>query len=243
MRINSKTRWLALVMLVVAVCAISTQIWNQRFVSRFFPTKEVLSMSVAGRTVVLDPGHGGEDPGAKSSFGGEEKEIVLKIALELKSLLEESGATVIMTRDGDYDLIDQDRPPGQTKKRCDLENRKKIVQQSGGDLLISIHVNSIASSRWSGAQTFYSNHLEENRLLATMVQESLKKNLGGTERVAKEIDAYIVRTAEIPSILVETGFISNPREGRLLAQHDYQRKVAYAIYQGISGYFSGQFRY
>jgi len=209
--------------------------WNQG--------REVLTLLVAGKTIVLDPGHGGQDPGATSPYCEAEKDVVLKIALYLKQFLEESGANVILTRDGDYDLADDDRPRGVTRKRSDLEKRQKIVEEANADLLVSIHVNSILSSRWSGAQTFYSAHLEENRLLAAIIQDALKENLGGTKREAKDLDAYILRTSQVPAVLVEVGFISNPREGRLLGQADYQRKVAYSIYKGISRYFGGQFRY
>lgn len=243
MRLKSKINLLIILFLLFIIAVLSGQLGFKLLDLYLWKTNEVISMVSAGKTIVLDPGHGGEDPGATSSFGGQEKEIVLKIALDLKNYLEESGATVVLTRDGDYDLVDRDRAPGKTKKRSDLENRRKLVEAVNGDLLISIHVNSITSSRWSGAQVFYSAHLEENRLLSGMLQESLKKNLGGTTRVAKEIDAYIVRTAQIPSALVEVGFISHPREGRLLRQREYQRRIAYSIYRGISEYFLGQFRY
>lgn len=198
------------------------------------------TLPLSGQIIAIDAGHGGPDGGAVSHEGVIEKHINLAVSLYLRDYLQQAGALVVMTREEDIDLADSETK-GRRKKE-DLQRRVEMVQQNNTDLLISIHMNSIPSSRWSGAQTFYyPKQHEGNKALATFIQDELKSNLGNTNRQAKSIDTiYLLKSVEIPTVLVEVGFLSNPQEARLLADENYQKKVAAAIYRGILRYSSGE---
>lgn len=207
-----------------------------------FATKPATSvLPLSGHVVAIDPGHGGRDGGAVSASGIVEKDVTLAISLSLRDYLQEAGAIVIMTRETDIELANPDSNVSQ--KRQDLMNRVKIVNESGADFMISIHLNSIGSSRWSGAQTFYQPKRDEShQQLAAWIQSELVRNLENTDRVAKALDRniYLMRMVNMPAALVEVGFLSNPQEASLLATEAYQKKVAEAIYKGILRYVSGE---
>lgn len=199
------------------------------------------NLPLSGKIVVLDPGHGGFDGGAVSKDGLVEKEVTLEIALYLRDLLQESGALVKMTRETDKELsTPEDKKQGR-RKSADLKNRAHIVNNSEGDFVVSIHLNSIGSAKWRGAQTFYNPQLQENQDLAVLVQDELIRNLENTDRKAKKNqDIFILRQAQIPAVLVEVGFLSNREEANLLRSTEYQKKVAASIYQGILRYAAGE---
>lgn len=198
---------------------------------------QTISWSVAGKVIVVDPGHGGRDPGAIGANGALEKNINLELAKCLKNLLLQAGAVVIMTREGDYDLTD----PGlaNNKKSADLKARVDLVRKCEADICVSIHVNSFPSSRWWGAQTFYYTPSNESKRLASLIQDELLRLLGNSGRWIKPEDFYIIREVKIPAVLVEVGFISNPQEEQRLKTSVYQEKTAWCIYAGIVRYFAG----
>lgn len=189
---------------------------------------QALSWSVAGKTVVVDPGHGGADPGCVGCSGVLEKDINLEISKRLAFYLTQAGATAVLTRVGDYELSN------------DLEERVLAVKQHKADIFVSIHANSIASAKWWGAQTFYYPQDKEGQRLAALIQEELLKSLGESYRWIRDEDFYVLRNAGVPAVMVEVGFLSNPREERLLSQPPYQGKVAWCIYAGIVRYFAGE---
>ena len=204
-------------------------------------TEEVIeawSWAVAGRVIVIDPGHGGVDGGAVGKTGVTEKELNLQVARRLGRLLSEAGAAVILTREKDEDLADPGTEGLLERKRQDLMRRVALVRDSKADLLISIHVNSFPSSRWWGAQTFYWRESEEGRKLAEAIQEELVRVLGNNRRKAKGEVFYLLETVDVPAVMVEMGFISNPREEQLLQDAVYQEKIARAIYGGVVRYFA-----
>lgn len=197
------------------------------------------SLPLSGKTIVIDPGHGGTDGGATSKSGLMEKDINLQIGLDLRDYLQEAGALVIMTRETDKDLADAN-PPGRRKTQ-DLLRRVALIEEEKADLFISIHLNSITSSRWSGAQTFYYSKNEEGKRLALAVQDELKQQLGNTTREATTADTkYILKATTVPGVIVEAGFLSNPQEAALLADRQYQKKVAASVYQGVLRYLSNE---
>ena len=193
------------------------------------------NMSLVGKVIYLDAGHGGLDPGSiyKNIY---EKDINLSIVKKLQEVLENEGAIVYLTRYGDYDLS---KNYTDSRKKSDLNNRAKIINESGADMYISIHLNSINSSTWSGAQVFYDDVNENNLKLANIMQEILKEDLK-TKREVKEINTMLMnRKITIPGILIEVGFLSNPNDRYLLRQSDYQYKIANSIKKGIIKYFQG----
>ena len=181
--------------------------------------------------IVLDAGHGGWDPGKTGTNGVNEKELNLAVTEKLAEYLEMGGAEVILTRPSDEALGNG--------KQTDMAERKRIANESGADILVSIHQNAFPSAKAKGAQVFYHNSSEKGKVLAECVQENLKNRVDGSNhRQAKENDSYyILRTTEIPAVIVECGFLSNYEEEKLLNDAGYQEKLAWAIYCGILDYF------
>ncbi|HPT82815.1 MAG TPA: N-acetylmuramoyl-L-alanine amidase CwlD [Limnochordia bacterium] len=203
------------------------------------PASTSRTQGLSGRTIVLDAGHGGIDPGAVSPKGVLEKDITLAIARELEHLLSRAAVFVIMVRQGDYDLADSSEQHLLTRKRQDLERRVRIAEEAGADLYLSIHANFFPSSIWSGAQTFYYESDPAGERLAKCIQAELVKRLGPNTRAAKVGDFRVLRDTSMPAALVEVGFLSNPREAELLADPAYQKRVAEAIFAGLYNYYQG----
>ena len=194
---------------------------------------------LAGKVIVLDPGHGGPDGGAVSRSGLIEKEGALQVSLYLRDYLQQAGALVRMTRETDTDLADEKTRGYSRRKTEDLMKRAQIVHQSQGDMLVSIHLNSFPNPRYSGAQTFYCTKQEESRKLAYSVQQELIEGLANTRRTAKKLDeVFLLNQSHVPAILVEIGFLSHAKEAQLLADPEYQKKVAASIYRGILRYYT-----
>lgn len=198
------------------------------------------NLPLSGKIILLDPGHGGPDGGAGTGQTLE-KDIALNITMKVRDYLQQHGALVTMTRETDKDLADPGTRGYSRRKTEDLIKRLKMINSSDNDFFVSIHLNAIPSSRWSGAQTFYAPHYKENAKAAKFIQEELRKNLGNTTRKAKPIsNVYILKNAKRPGVLVEVGFLSNPGEKAILKRDDYQEKVAASIYQGIIRYFTNE---
>jgi len=201
------------------------------------PVLAPYSEAVSGRKIVIDAGHGGVDPGAKTPGIPLEKDINLDIALHLKRLFSKAGVYVVMVREADHDLAPDDFQGGLARrKKKDLEARVNLANDSGADLFLSIHANSFPGQTWSGAQTFYNAGETESNAWARAVQNELVNQLGPNNRKAKSADFRVLSDTKMPAILVEVGFLSNPREARLLADEEYRHKVAESIYQGTVNY-------
>lgn len=191
-------------------------------------------LSLLGKVIYIDPGHGGTDPGAIYK-DIHESDINLSISKKLYDILIKQGAIVYMTRDGDYDLSVTNAI---NRKRSDLSRRANAINSSMCDLYISIHLNAEESSTWYGAQVFYDDINPENKKIAEIMQKEFTKTLN-TKREYKEIDdMYLHKRVERPGILAEVGFLTNPNERYLLMQDSYQQKIALTIYNGIEKYFN-----
>ena len=177
--------------------------------------------------------------GAESSKGTTEAETNLKIALKLQNLLEQSGSTVILTRSDENAIFDIDSKTLKQKKISDIHNRVKIGNESSADIFVSIHLNKIPQNQYDGWQTFYKDGSEQSAKLAKSIQSSLNDAIEKeNNRVAKTIDnIYIIKHVEIPTTIVECGFLSNPQEEQQLLEDEYQNKLAWGIYNGIINYF------
>jgi len=200
----------------------------------------LLPSVISGKTVIIDAGHGGADPGAVGRSGLEEKTITLDLAKRLKRYFSRVGVYVVMTRETDIDYSQMPEAGALTKKRRDLLYRVRMANESKADLLLSIHVNSFPQSIWSGAQCFYDSKIPESKVLAEAIQESLVTRLGPNRRKAKSADYLILKATTMPSVTVEVGFISNPREEELLADPEYREKLAEAIFYGTAAYLTRQ---
>ena len=202
-------------------------------------TVPTVSLPVSGKTIVIDAGHGKPDEGAESSRGTTEAETNLKIALKLQNLLEQSGSTVILTRSDENAIYDLESKTLRQKKISDIHNRVKIGNESSADIFVSIHLNKIPQQQYDGWQTFYNAQSAEGQKLAVSIQNNLNEAIQReNNRVAKSIDnIYIVKHVEIPTTIVECGFLSNPDEEKMLLDDEYQNKLAWGIYNGIIDYF------
>lgn len=202
---------------------ISTSMMHQRW------KQEIDSPGLAGKTVMIDPGHGGADPGA---VVGKliEADLNMDLALALKRELEEHGVTVKLTREGQEGLV-----PQETMTYIDrwmmLEKRKRFAIDEKSHFLISIHSNSNKDPRASGGMVFYAD--DGSRLLAVNIQEQLNA-LGMRKREAQKGNFTIINNTPMPSVLIETGFITNKRDlDFLISKRDL---LAAAIYKGLDNY-------
>jgi N-acetylmuramoyl-L-alanine amidase len=202
------------------------------------------TLPLAGKLILIDAGHGGADSGAVSSNGIMEKMINLNVSIYLRDYLQQSGAIVKLTREVDQDLASTQTKKWGYRKTEDLTKRAEMIKEQAYDMFISIHMNSMRSHIWKGAQTFYTSNHEENERLAVSIQDELTKNLENTNRVAKILDSpvYILNQSKIPSVLIEAGFLSNADEAIQLSSKHYQRKIANSVYQGILAYFTSEGR-
>ena len=198
--------------------------------------------SAAGKVVVLDAGHGGEDPGAVSSYSGaKEKDITLTIADKTRALLESAGYKVIMTRTDDVLAYDDENVSMTRKRRQDLLKRKKLMDESGADIVVSIHLNSFTDSEYSGAQVFYTKESMSSKKMAISIQESLRNNLNPQnerEALLKSEDIIITKGCKVTTVIAECGFLSNQAEEAQLCSEEYQNKIAAALKIGIDNYFA-----
>lgn len=231
--------WIRIGIVALLVAVTGTAFLSEMPTSR---TWSHWSTPLAGKIIALDAGHGGVDGGAVSKSGEVEKDLNLAIVLYLRDYLQQAGALTVLTREGDYDLAKPETKAIARRKTQDLMQR--VEQLSGDkkiDLAISIHMNAMPSPRWSGAQTFFYPSNPDNQRLATVIQTEIRESLGNTSRIAKKADTvYLLKQLTMPTALVEVGFLSNPEEANLLADEQYQRKVATAIYRGILRYASGE---
>lgn len=200
--------------------------------------KKIWSWTLGNRVVVIDAGHGGVDPGAVGKNKVLEKDVTLAVSKRLQALIQQSGAKTIMVREDDRDL---GTSQGLLKrKREDLAQRIQLAMDAQAEVYISIHANSFPNEKLNGAQTFYHADSPEGRLLAQSIQQELNSMTNG-KRVAKENqDIYVLKKAHQAAVTVELGFLSNSSEEQLLATPEFQQKLAVAIYQGLSVYFSKQ---
>lgn len=184
-----------------------------------------------GKTVVLDPGHGGNDPGKVGANSVKEKDVNLQIAMKTKKLLENEGVRVIMTRDKDQDLAgDLDH----NRKVQDMKARVKLINDAMPALTVSIHQNSYQDPSVKGAQVFYYSHSKEAERAAEILKQALLTVEESGTREKKAADSYyLLKKTEVPVVIVECGFLSNPEEAKRLADSAYQKELAKAVAKGI----------
>ncbi len=185
----------------------------------------------AKNTVVIDAGHGGADPGKVGINKAEEKDINLKIAKKVKKILEKKGIKVIMTREDDTMLA---KNSNGSKKVQDMKERVKLINGAVPEFAVSIHQNSYHDEAIHGAQVFYYKHSSEGEQLAAVMQKALLSIDKDNRRQPKEDDTYyLLKRTEVPTIIVECGFLSNHEEAEKLVTDEYQKQVAEAIVKGI----------
>lgn len=187
--------------------------------------------------VVIDAGHGGADPGKVGINGALEKDINLEIVKKLQMFLEMADVEVILTRDSDAGLYDED---ASNKKVQDMKRRVAIIEEADPVLTISIHQNSYHEEYVHGAQTFYYANSEQSKMLAEYIQRLLLKEVDpDNTRVAKSNDSYyLLKKTSSPIVIVECGFLSNSEEAQKLESEYYQEKLAWAVHLGVLQYIN-----
>ena len=225
--------WLLATLLVVVVTAFGIPCYSAQATG-----------PLDGRVIVIDPGHGGEDPGAVVN-GFKEKDVNLQIALKVKSLLEAAGATTIYTRDGDLTLGNS-----ADHRRSDLEARLQIASESNGDIFISIHADSLEDTSRTGVVVFYGpasgylySHtrplelIARSRNLALTLRDSLRIVASADDRGVRSVPYYLLGKIGIPAVIAEVGTLTNYSEAIRLNDPNYQQQVAASIFSGILTYF------
>lgn len=186
-------------------------------------------------TIVVDPGHGGIDPGKVGINGSYEKDVNLAIAKHLKKILEKKQCKVIMTRETDIGLYED---TDSNKKVSDLRRRVEMMNAPEVDVIVSIHQNSYTGESSKGAQVFYQRTSSQGEQMAKVIQAQLISSLGTwNHRQAKANDSYfLLKKTTKPAVIVECGFLSNSEEAAKLCDESYQQQVAWAIAQGTLTY-------
>ena len=182
-------------------------------------------------TIVIDPGHGGSDPG---SIGYKTKvheaDLNLKLSLLLKTKLEKAGINVVMTRENENAMLEGS---GKKWKRKDMELRKALIEKTRPNMVISLHQNSYTNHSLRGAQVFYDKTSEISKTIAGFIQEQFKQNLDKSIKATSPGDYFMLKCSLAPSVIVECGFLSNEEDEKLLQTPDYQEKIIDSIYKGI----------
>lgn len=183
-------------------------------------------------TVVVDAGHGGFDGGAVGTLTGViEAELNLTVATMLAEELQDRGAVVVMTRtDGKALGVDKDR---------DMAKRREIISDPSVDLVVSVHMNKFTDRTVSGAMAYYMLGSEEGRALAQCVIDCVSDAIGRDRRLANPGDYFMIRECSAPAVLIECGFLSNPKDEQLLQDEAHQKAIAQAVAEGVMAYAAG----
>ena len=195
-------------------------------------------VEVKENTVIIDPGHGGSDPGKVGINGALEKDVNLSVAKKVKKKLEKKGYEVIMTREKDEMQSEEN---SNNQKVQDMKARVDLINETVPAVTVSIHQNSYTSEEVHGAQVFYYSHSKEGEKAALLMQEALLAVEPENTRQAKANDTYyLLKRTKVPTIIVECGFLSNAEEADQLISEEYQEKLAAAIVSGIEEYLSSK---
>ncbi|MCM1026868.1 MAG: N-acetylmuramoyl-L-alanine amidase [Roseburia sp.] len=233
--------------------------WNRRLLSTAAGMAILLSLIYVGketvlytagkgvkaeeevRCVVIDAGHGGNDPGKIGINGAEEKDLNLQIAEKVKKYLEASDVRVVMTRESDEGLYDAD---ASNKKVQDMKRRIERIDEVSPDVTVSIHQNSYPEEYVHGAQVFYYTGSRQGQELAEAIQRQLvgKVDPENKRQVRDNDSYYLLKRTGVPIVIVECGFLSNAEEAEKLCDEEYQDYVAWAIHMGILQYLNSRTR-
>lgn len=199
--------------------------------------KEVVGNNYQPLTIIVDPGHGGEDPGAVAN-GLLEKDLNLQVALKLYDLLSLSGYNVVITRKTDTALYGEGEE--YSKKFYDVRNRLKLIESYDNCVYIGIHMNKFPMEEVHGLQTFFSENNPLSQKFALCVQNKTKLLMPDNKREIKPESnmIFILHRSQVPAVLVECGFLSNPADAANLSNSDFQDKLAFTIFCGVTEFLS-----
>ncbi len=189
------------------------------------------TLPLLGIVITIDPGHGGRDPGTMYN-SIKEKDLNLEISKALEKELTKNGAIVYMIRTSDIDLSSI---YDSKKKRGDLYRRLLKIKENKSNLYLSIHINWYQNSTHKGAEVLYNSINKNNKILAEAIMNEFKTNQK-SKREIKKTNLYMYKNITIPGVLIETGYLSNPTERRLLQSESYQKELAKSITNGVKNY-------
>lgn len=189
------------------------------------------TLPLLGIVITIDPGHGGRDPGTMYN-SIKEKDLNLEISKALEKELTKNGAIVYMIRTSDIDLSSI---YDSKKKRGDLYRRLLKIKENKSNLYLSIHINWYQNSTYKGAEVLYNSINKNNKILAEAIMNEFKTNQK-SKREIKKTNLYMYKNITIPGVLIETGYLSNPTERRLLQSESYQKELAKSITNGVKNY-------
>ncbi len=225
-----------LLSIIMTALLLASMLYVGREAAAYVAAKNV-NVSEEKWRVVIDAGHGGDDPGKVGVNGTNEKEINLQIAFLVKMFLEANDVEVVMTRESDAGLND---PGASNKKVQDMKRRIELIDETAPDLTVSIHQNSYPEEYVHGAQVFYYTGSTQGQILAQSIQTQLVKRVDpeNGRQVKANGSYYLLKKTGVPIVIVECGFLSNREEAAKLSQTEYQERVAWAIHIGILQYLN-----
>ena len=185
------------------------------------------------KVIVVDPGHGGSDSGAIGPNKTQEKKITLAIAQKVKTLLENAGAKVLMTRQTDVDVYGPNASGAE-----ELGARTRVANNNKADVFVSIHINAFSNPAVGGIATYYYRNSGYGAMLAQNIQAKLANVEGVQDRGITPAGFYVIKNTKMPAVLTELGFISNPNEEKILNTPQFQQQLAQGIVQGLEGFFA-----
>lgn len=220
---------------ILIVCLISIFLFSFGLLLTKLVSAEAM-ISPYNLTIVIDPGHGGIDGGSTGvNTGITECELNLIYANKLEKLLKSVGIKVVKTRNNLDGLSDKS---SQNFKKDDMQKRKEIIKNANAQAVVSIHMNKFSLKSEKGAQVFYQKNDEQGKKLADCIKDELVSKIENARELTLGGDYFICKCANIPSVIVECGFLSNEKEELLLQDGDYQDKMCYSIFCGIMKYFN-----
>lgn len=223
---------LALIILLATVIGVVTRVYGEDLILQ---SADAVPYE---KIIIIDAGHGGEDPGAVGVDGSLEKDINLEIALQIGKMLEAEDFIVVYTRTDDRLLYTEEENIKGIRKISDLKNRCKVAERYPESMFISIHMNSFGSEKYSGLQVYYSENNEQSRALADSIQNNVREDLQtNNNRVIKAgKDMYILENIQNNAVLIECGFLTNKEECKKLSEKEYQKQLSFSIVCGIIEY-------
>lgn len=194
--------------------------------------EEEAKLTLLGKIIYIDPGHGGIDPGAISKTITE-KELNLIFATKLQTSLLKKGAIAYLTRSEDKDLAN---PKATLRKRSDLSKRAKLINDSKADLYVSIHLNASNDPSWRGFQVFYDDINKDNKKFSEIITKQVSTKIKNVKLPKEKNDYYMYSRIKVPGALIELGYITNPNDNYLLRKEYYQNTLINEITKGIESY-------
>ena len=228
---------------IMAILILAGSFYIGRLGAQMMEMHERITQAVSGEVkeyrIVVDAGHGGFDSGKVGIGNILEKEINLAIARKVQENLEAAGIEVVMTRESDQGLYDENE---ENKKQQDMKKRCEMINESGADLAVSIHQNSYTEEYVCGPQVFYYETSQKGKELAQILQETLneKLDIARPREIKADNTYYILKKTQIPTVIAECGFLSNTEEAEKLTSEEYQEQVAEAVCEGILQYLKKQ---